>query len=385
VQLEVEAAGVANGVALVVPAPKGGGLGVTIAAAHALAARRRHALVRPRLGPVDSVGLAVEAAGIAQIVAVYVAPPEGRVGGAAIDALAARLASCRLGRVGDRAELGRIGGHRVRQARRRRRGARAHRMVMVVVVVMVLVGGRGGGHGHLVLVLLVLVVGHCRRGRRRQRMLVGQGAAARQGCRCHGGTAAGQRGGGSGAGCAHLVQLQLLLLLLLLLGCLKLLILVMLLLLLVVVLDLGLMLLLLLVLILVLALVRVWVLVLVLVLAGQEIAPVLLLAGGAQCRAAAQGARWLLAEVCLLVLALRLVVQTVLVVLLLMLLLLVLTVCGRGRQVVVARVVGHVLLDGAQIGVLVAVVVVVAGRLVAVSAARSNLTRLLLAADTGRC
>lgn len=167
-ELEIEAAGVANGVALVVAPPQGGRLCLTIAAAHALPAGRRHALVGPRLGPVDPIGLAIQATGIAQVVSVDVAPPQGRVGGAAIHALATGLAARRLGRMGHRPELGRIGGHRRGDGLlRARSGGRAApaaatttMMVMMMVrLVMMVAHGLAGGARQVMVVVVVRAQG----------------------------------------------------------------------------------------------------------------------------------------------------------------------------------------------------------------------------------
>ena len=89
VQLEVEAASIADWIAAIVSAPKCCCLSMTVAATHALPSSGRHALLGPRLGSVGAVGLDVEAAGVADVVAVHVAPPERSYGGAAVDALAA--------------------------------------------------------------------------------------------------------------------------------------------------------------------------------------------------------------------------------------------------------------------------------------------------------
>ena len=52
-------------------------------------ARTHHALLRLDEGPAEAVHLAVETAGVAQVVAGAVAPPERRLDGAAVHALAA--------------------------------------------------------------------------------------------------------------------------------------------------------------------------------------------------------------------------------------------------------------------------------------------------------
>lgn len=75
VQLEVESARVADWIAAIVAPPQGGGLRLTVAAAQVLSSRSRHALLGPRLGSVGAVRLDVEAAGVADIVAVHVAAP----------------------------------------------------------------------------------------------------------------------------------------------------------------------------------------------------------------------------------------------------------------------------------------------------------------------
>lgn len=93
-QLEVESTGVADGLALVVAPPQGGGRGATVGAAQAHAPGHGRALqlkghspLRLRRGSGGAVHLVVEAAGVAQVVARAVPTPQGRGDGTAVDAL----------------------------------------------------------------------------------------------------------------------------------------------------------------------------------------------------------------------------------------------------------------------------------------------------------
>lgn len=110
VQLEVEAASVANGLALVVAPPKGGGAGAAVGAAQpqppgrglkfkiiiysegtepAQKSATYQTLRRLYQGPVHPVHLVVESARVAQIMSGPVPPPERRRYRAAINALPA--------------------------------------------------------------------------------------------------------------------------------------------------------------------------------------------------------------------------------------------------------------------------------------------------------
>lgn len=125
-QLVVESASIANGLPVCVPAPQSGrrALAVGAACARSSGCRLESSFgfyERPRL----AVHLAVEAAGIAQVMAVAVAPPERRLAGAAVDALAALDALA---------------------LRARHQGRGNHRLVVVVVVVGVVAGQARAGH-----------------------------------------------------------------------------------------------------------------------------------------------------------------------------------------------------------------------------------------------
>jgi len=93
VQLEIQPTSVANWIAAVVAPPQCGGLGLAIATAKILSPRGGHALLGSRLGPVGAIGLYVQTAGVADIVSVHVASPQGRIDGPTIDTQPARLAS----------------------------------------------------------------------------------------------------------------------------------------------------------------------------------------------------------------------------------------------------------------------------------------------------
>ena len=83
----VEATGVADGLPVCIPAPERGGVGPAVGAARPLPLGG----TQPPLGlhqrPVGPVHLVVEAAGVAEIVAVAVPPPERGGGRPAVDAL----------------------------------------------------------------------------------------------------------------------------------------------------------------------------------------------------------------------------------------------------------------------------------------------------------
>lgn len=88
-KLHVEAAGVADGLTLGVPAPEGGGGGVAVGTGQAEPPRRGHSLLGFDEGPAQAVHFGVEPAGVAQVIPGAVPPPQRGLDGAAVDALAA--------------------------------------------------------------------------------------------------------------------------------------------------------------------------------------------------------------------------------------------------------------------------------------------------------
>jgi len=126
VQLEVQTARVADGLALVVAPPQGGGPGAAVGAAEAQATRGRQPLRRLHQRSIHAVHLVVEAARVAKVVAGAVAAPQRRRNGAAVDALAPlseRVVHLVVG--ADRHKVGRViaptGGRRRHRAHHRRR------------------------------------------------------------------------------------------------------------------------------------------------------------------------------------------------------------------------------------------------------------------------
>jgi len=81
----VEAARVANGLAILVAAPKRRRGRLAISADGSFPPRRRHAPLRLDQGPVGAIHFVVEPAGVAQVVTVAVSPPQGSGRGAAVD------------------------------------------------------------------------------------------------------------------------------------------------------------------------------------------------------------------------------------------------------------------------------------------------------------
>lgn len=74
-ELHVESTSIAHRFALGVSAPQSGGRGVTVGTGQSKPPGGRHALLRLDEGPAEAVHLAVEAAGVAQVVAGAVPPP----------------------------------------------------------------------------------------------------------------------------------------------------------------------------------------------------------------------------------------------------------------------------------------------------------------------
>lgn len=87
-EFHVESTCIAHRLALGVSAPQSGGCGVAVGTGQSKPPGRRHALLRLDEGPAEAVHLAVEAAGVAQVVAGAVPPPERRLDGAAVHAFA---------------------------------------------------------------------------------------------------------------------------------------------------------------------------------------------------------------------------------------------------------------------------------------------------------
>lgn len=87
-EFHVESTRIAHRLALGVSAPQSGGCGVAVGTGQSKPPGRRHALLRLDEGPAEAVHLAVEAAGVAQVVAGAVPPPERRLDGAAVHAFA---------------------------------------------------------------------------------------------------------------------------------------------------------------------------------------------------------------------------------------------------------------------------------------------------------
>lgn len=74
-EFHVESTSIAHRLALSVSAPQSGGCGVTVGTGQSKPPGGRHALLRLDEGPAQAVHLAVEAAGVAQVVAGAVPPP----------------------------------------------------------------------------------------------------------------------------------------------------------------------------------------------------------------------------------------------------------------------------------------------------------------------
>lgn len=87
-EFHVESTRIAHRLALSVSAPQSGGCGVAVGTGQSKPPGGRHALLRLDEGPAEAVHLAVEAAGVAQVMAGAVPPPERRLDGAAVHALA---------------------------------------------------------------------------------------------------------------------------------------------------------------------------------------------------------------------------------------------------------------------------------------------------------
>lgn len=87
-ELHVESTSIAHRFTLSVSAPQSGRCGVTVGTGQSKPPGGRHALLGLDEGPAEAVHLAVEAAGVAQVVASAVPPPERRLDGAAVHTLA---------------------------------------------------------------------------------------------------------------------------------------------------------------------------------------------------------------------------------------------------------------------------------------------------------
>lgn len=74
-QLEVQTTRIANWIPTIVAPPQGGRLSLAIATTKVLAPAGGHSLLGPSLRPIRTIRLDVEAASIAHVVAVHVAPP----------------------------------------------------------------------------------------------------------------------------------------------------------------------------------------------------------------------------------------------------------------------------------------------------------------------